>query len=303
VPSFNDDVQGTAAVVLAGILAGLRGLGADLVAQRVVIAGAGAAGTGIAVLLGQVLAAAGLDGPAVRRAIVLVDSRGVVHDGRQDLDPAKRALALPVALASALGLGGDPPASLLEVARALRPTILIGTTGSPGTFSAGVIASLDAEQRPIVMPLSNPTSSCEAAPADILRWSGGRAIVATGSPFEPVHLDGATRPISQANNVYIFPGLGLGAMVAEARRVSDGMIAAAATALAGLVDADDLAAGLLYPPIRDLRPAARAVALAVARQAVAENLAGIAPGTALTAAVDASMWWPDYVPYLGPPAA
>jgi malic enzyme len=297
VPCFNDDVQGTAAVVLGGVLAGLRGLRADLAAQRIVIAGAGAAGTGIASLLGRALGDAGLDAGAIRRAIVLVDSRGLVHAGRSDLDPAKRALALPVELARELGLASDQPAALVAVVRAIQPTILVGTTGAPGTFTEAVIAALDPGQRPIVLPLSNPTSSCEASPDDVMRWSGGRAIVATGSPFPPVHRAGVPGPVSQANNVYVFPGLGLGAMVAEARGVSDSMILAAARTLGELVEAGDLAAGLLYPPIGELRRVARAVAIAVAREAVAAGLAGVASNVDLEAAVDAAAWWPDYVPY------
>jgi malate dehydrogenase (oxaloacetate-decarboxylating) len=196
-----------------------------------------------------------------------------------------------------MGLAADPPPALVDVARATQPTVLIGTTGMPGAFDEAVISALDPSQRPIVLPLSNPTARAEATPGDVLRWSRGRAIVATGSPFAPVELDGLVRPVSQANNVYIFPGLGLGTMVAEASRVTDGMILAAAAALAELVEAADLAAGRLYPPIPELRRAARAVAIAVAREAIATGLAGITPETDLQAAVDAAAWWPDYVPY------
>jgi malic enzyme len=147
------------------------------------------------------------------------------------------------------------------------------------------------------MPLSNPTSSSEALPAEVLRWAGGRALVATGSPFAPVELDGRRHEIGQANNVFVFPGLGLGAIVSEARTMPDELFLVAARTLADQVSTDRLAAGALYPPVEDLRPVTRAVAMAVADAAVDAGLAGIAPGTDVTAEVDAAMWWPDYVPY------
>ena len=297
VPSFNDDVQGTAAVVLAGVLAGLRAQDARIRDQRVVIAGAGAAGIGIAYLLGQAMIGDGLDPARVREAIVLVDSQGLVHGGRLDLDPIKRAVELPAAAADRLGLGGTPPAPLAAVIQAVRPTVLLGTTGTAGSFDETVIRALGAEGRPIVMPLSNPTSSSEATPEEILRLTEGRAIVATGSPFPAVTWGGQVHQISQANNVYIFPGLGLGAIAAEATQVSDAMIMAAATALAAMVSPERLAAGSLYPHIDDLRAAARAIAIAVAREAVAGGQARIHADTDIEAEVDAAIWWPAYVPY------
>jgi malic enzyme len=239
---------------------------------------------------------------AIRRSLVLVDSHGLVHAGRGDLDDAKRALALPVEMAAQLGLRGEPPAGLEAVVRGVRPSILVGTTGVGGTFTEPVIRALAAEaERPIVLPLSNPTSSTEATPSDVLRWSEGRAIVATGSPFPPVTVDRTTHVIGQANNVYVFPGLGLGAIVAEASAVSDGMLLAAARALADETSADQLAAGAIYPPVADLRRVSRAVALAVAREAVATGLAGIPASDDLEREIDRAMWWPAYVPYL--PAA
>jgi malic enzyme len=153
------------------------------------------------------------------------------------------------------------------------------------------------------MPLSNPTTSSEAHPADILRWSGGRAIVAAGSPFPPIEVDGQRHEIGQANNVFVFPGLGLGAIVSEARAMPDDLFLVAARALAGQVSAERLAIGALYPAVDDLRRVTRAVALAVAEAAVAARLAGISPGTDVEAAIDAAMWWPDYVPYEPAPLA
>ena len=276
VPSFNDDVQGTAAVVLAGVLAGLRATGGSLATTRVVLAGAGAAGIGIA----RLLRLAGVETTA------LVDSKGLCHAGRTDLDPSKSTL-------SAAAVDGATP-DLIETIRRVRPTVLVGTTGVGGTFDRDVVgAMLDAlgpGERPIVLPLSNPTSVVEASPADVLAWTDGRALVATGSPFEPVELpDGRRIEIGQANNVFVFPGVGLGAIVAEAPTVTDRMFVLAGETLAAAVTDERLAAGALYPPVTALREVSRAIAIAVAREAGSSDP---------EAAVDAAMWWPDYVPYL-----
>jgi len=234
-------------------------------------------------------------------AIAVVDSRGLVHDWRPDLEPDKADIARPVGRLAADGFaieGGAVP-SLHEVVRVLRPTIVLGATGMPGTFDEALIAAAaDGSARPIVMPLSNPTTSSEASPADILRWSGGRAIVATGSPFEPVEHDGVRHEIGQANNVFVFPGLGLGAIVAEARTMPDRLFLVAARTLAAQVSDERLAAGALYPAVDRLRPVTRAIALAVAAAARDDGLAALAPDADLEAEIDAAMWWPDYVPYL-----
>ncbi len=306
--SFNDDIQGTAATVVSGLLAAMRMLGERLVDQRVVIAGAGAAGIGIARLIRLALLDDGATREAAAAAIAVVDSRGLVHDGRGDLAgdkvevcwPARR-LAVDGFAVRADGTIGpdDAPPSLLEVVRVLRPTILIGATGKPGAFDEALIGALaEGARRPVVMPLSNPTAASEAAPADVLRWSGGRAIVATGSPFPPVEVGGTRREIGQANNVFVFPGLGLGAIVAEARTMPDRFFLVAARTLAAQVDDDRLAAGVIYPPVDRLRSVTRAIALAVATAAREDGLAGLGDDADLEAVIDAAMWWPDYVPYL-----
>jgi malic enzyme len=287
VPSFNDDIQGTAAVVLAGVLAGLRHLDRPLGAQRILLAGAGAAGIGIARLLRAAMAEAGMTDREVAGAVVLVDSRGLVHDARAELDESKRSVAAP----GWLGLSGD---DLLATVESYRPTILVGTTGVAGTFSEDVARAMAAAgDRPIIMPLSNPTAIAEARPEDLLRWTDGRALVATGSPFPPV----GDRVVGQANNVYIFPGLGLGAIVSEATRITDGMALAAARTLAAAVTPERFASGALYPPISSLREVSRSIAMAVAGEAIETGLARSSAST-LEADVDAAMWWPDYVPYL-----
>ena len=302
VPSFNDDVQGTAATVLAGILAGLRRLEQPLAAQRIVLVGAGAAGIGIGRLLRAAMREEGMTDVEIGQRLILVDSRGLVHGTRADLDETKRSLAVSPEAALAHGLDLTAVSTLADVVERVQPTILVGTTGVAGSFTEPVVRTMAAScARPIIFPLSNPTANTEATPADLLAWTDGRAIVATGSPFAPVDHDGVRHEIGQANNVYVFPGIGLGAIVSGARSVSDGMILAAARTLAAAVTDDRLASGALFPPIAALREVSRAVAIAVAREAVTSGMAPAAPH-ALEADIDTAMWWPQYVPYLAPPA-
>jgi malate dehydrogenase (oxaloacetate-decarboxylating) len=280
VPSFNDDIQGTAVVVVAAVLAALRATGRSLADARVVFVGAGAAGIGAAKLLRLAMDDAGLDADHIRSAIALVDSHGLVHSGRTDLDPAKAEFAV--------ALNGDG-VSLLETVRDRRPTFMVGTTGTAGTFDEPVVRAmadaLGPTETPTILPLSNPTSSSEATPAQCFAWTGGRALVATGSPFDPVTVDGQRVGVAQANNVYVFPGVGLGAIVSEAPLVTDQMFLVAARTLAASVSDERLGAGFLFPPIGELRSVARAIAVAVA-------------GPGFEREIDAAMWRPDYVPYL-----
>jgi malic enzyme len=282
----------------------MRLTGERLVDQRVVIAGSGAAGIGIARLIRLALVEDGASEDAAGAAISVVDSRGLVHAGRTDLDGEKRSVARSAVALATDGLvveaGGRPP-GLLAVVRAIRPTILLGATGMPGTFDEPVIEAIVerlGDRRPIIMPLSNPTTACEAPPAEILRWSDGRALVATGSPFAAVDVGGTLRQVGQANNVFVFPGLGLGAIVAEARSMPDGLFLTAARTLATQVTDERLATGALYPPVDALRPVTRAIARAVAAEAVAAEVAGVTADVDLDAEIDAAMWWPDYVPYV-----
>jgi len=300
--SFNDDIQGTAAVVVGGVLAGLRYLGTGWADQRIVLAGAGASGTGIARLLRLAMAADGVDERTIGRAIVPVDSTGLVLDARPDLDPAKREIALSTDAAEDYGLltlgYGGRPAGLLETVRRVRPTVLVGATGVAGTFDETILRAVaEGSPRPIVLPLSNPTSASEATAEQVLRWTDGRALVATGSPFDAVTLDGVRHEVGQANNVFVFPGVGLAVIAAEIREVTDAMLLAAARTLAEQVDRTRLAAGALYPPVQALRQVSRAVAVAVAREACSSGLAGIDAATVETE-VDRAMWWPAYVPYV-----
>ena len=288
-PSFNDDIQGTAAVAVAGIFAASRAAGRKLVDERVVIAGAGAAGVGIARLFQGALRREGVLGEALRPSVAMLDSKGLVVDAQ---DEYRRDLAWTGDLASAHGLRAG--SSLLDVVRAAKPTILVGVSGVPGLFDEGIVRTMAAQvERPGIFPLSNPTSSSEARPADVMAWTEGRALMATGSPFEPVEIAGRTIRIGQGNNAFVFPGVGLGVLVSEAREVTDGMFAAAADALASQLPEEDLQAGSLFPRIAGLRAITARVAAAVVRQAVTDGVARNAPEDPAEA-VAAAMWDPVY---------
>ncbi|HVQ23230.1 MAG TPA: malic enzyme-like NAD(P)-binding protein, partial [Candidatus Saccharimonadia bacterium] len=241
----------------------------------------------------------GADAGTPTRNIILVDSQGMIHQDRTDIDATKRDFARPRELLLADGLFAAGPIDLLVTVRAIRPTILIGTTSTHGTFDERVIRSMaDATPRPIIMPLSNPTSASEADPADILAWTDGRALIATGSPFAPVEFAGRRHVFGQGNNVFIFPGVGLGAVVAEVRTIPDTLFLAAAHALADLVSVERFASGALYPAVSDLRQVARAVAIAVVDEAMLRDLTDLPPDVDVAAEVDRAMWWPAYVPYI-----
>ncbi len=288
-PSFNDDIQGTAAVAVAGIFAASRAAGRKLVDERLVIAGAGAAGVGIARLFQGALRREGVLGEALRPSVAMLDSKGLVVDAQ---DEYRRDLAWTGDLASAHGLRAG--SSLLDVVRAAKPTILVGVSGVPGLFDEGIVRTMAAQvERPGIFPLSNPTSSSEARPADVMAWTEGRALMATGSPFEPVEIAGRTIRIGQGNNAFVFPGVGLGVLVSEAREVTDGMFAAAADALAAQLPDEDLQAGSLFPRIAGLRAITARVAAAVVRQAVTDGVARNAPEDPAEA-VAAAMWDPVY---------
>jgi malic enzyme len=294
ITSFNDDIQGTAAVVVAGILAALRVRGEPMARQRLVFVGAGAAGVGIARLAETVMRAEGAGADEIRRAVVMVDSRGLVFEGREHVDDDKRPFSLPGSELAGFGFGPAAQYDLDTVVRQLAPTILIGTSGTAGAFTEAAIREMAAQTPvPIVLPLSNPTANSDATPADVLRWSEGRALVATGSAFAPVLVGRDERVIGQANNVFIFPGVGLGAIASRTREVTDRMFLIAATTLAGMVSAERLKHGALYPHLAELRPISRAVAVAVAREASESGLSQV-PADDIEAAVDAAMWVPGY---------
>ena len=301
ITSFNDDIQGTGAVVLAGILAAVRALGRPLADQRFLFLGAGAAGTGIARLMRTAMQADGVDDAVIRRAIVTADTKGLVFAARDQLDADKREFALGPAEMAGFGLSNASPGDrfgLEQVVAAVKPTFLIGTSGVPGAFTERAIREMAAHaDRPVVFPLSNPTAKTEAVPADILAWTDGRALVATGSPFDPVVFDGKTHVIGQANNVFIFPGVGLGAIVAEAHEITEDMFLIAARTLAEMVPADRLAAGSLYPAASDLREVSRRIAVNVVSQCRDCGVGRLYRDEEILDAIDAAMWFPEYLPY------
>jgi malic enzyme len=301
ITSFNDDIQGTGAVILAGILAAVRAVGRPLGEQRFVFLGAGAAGTGIARLVHAAMIAEGLDAASAKRAIVTVDTKGLVFLDRDQLDDDKREFALTGAELSSYGFAGLSPTDRLDLAAVIakvKPTTLIGTSGVAGAFTEASIREMAAHtERPVIFPLSNPTAKTEAIPADILAWTEGRALIATGSPFEAVRVDGVDHVIGQANNVFIFPGLGLGAIVAEAREITDEMFLLAARTLAEMVAPERLAVGALYPAVSDLRRVSREIAAKVVCQSRDCGVGRLYRDEEVFDAVDSAMWYPDYLPY------
>ncbi len=295
--TFNDDIQGTAAVVVAGLYAALRITGQSMRDQRIVIAGAGASAQGIADLIVSALAEAGLSREQAIRRIWTTDSKGLVTLSRPALDDFKKTYARPAEEVAAFTCANCTHITLAETIRNSKPTILIGTSGTAGTFSEEVVAAMAAvNERPIVFPLSNPTSKSECTPEEALRWSAGRAVVATGSPFGPVTVEGRRYRIGQCNNSFIFPGVGLGLTVSRARTVSDGVFLEAAKSLAAQVTHEDLAECAIYPRLARIRDCSLGVACATARKVIAEGHAGIDPIENLEETMQRAMWFPSYLP-------
>ncbi len=281
---FNDDIQGTAAVALAGVYASTRISGLDFGDLTIMFLGAGSAATGIADLMAPAFMAAGLTGEEARRRLWFVDEHGLLTKGRHGLGPHN----IPYAHDHA-------PASFVEAIHDLKPNVLIGATGAPGTFTEPVIAAMaEINPQPAIFALSNPTSRAECTAQQVYAWSEGRAIFASGSPFAPVMVGGKDRHPGQGNNAYIFPGIGLGAVVCGARRITDEMFLAAARALADRVRDDDLAAGSIYPPLSIIRSLSRSIAVVVAEVAYAQDLASAPKPDDLEQAIAEYMYDPHY---------
>ncbi|MCP4250236.1 MAG: NAD-dependent malic enzyme [bacterium] len=294
-PCFNDDIQGTAAVTAAAVLAGLRITGQPLSEQRIVYLGAGAACTGIARLLATLMKAQGASDDAVREAHLMFDSKGLIREGRNIREAHKREFAVTDAAAARYGIDSDDPSPEQVVAK-VKPTVLVGATASPGTFTKSLIEQMAANvDRPIILPLSNPTHKAECSAAEAIAWTDGRALVATGSPFADVEHQGRRHVIGQANNVFIFPGVGLGAIISEVQQITREMFAAAAETLAESVSEDRLACGALLPHQDDLRAVSAKIAVAVVRYASRNNLGRHIPDFEVDQVVAESMWYPDYV--------
>ena len=283
--AFNDDIQGTASVTLAGLYSALRLTGQSLKDQTVLFLGAGEAGIGIGDLIVVAMREEGLTEDEARRRCWFVDSKGLVVAGRTDLAAHKRPYAHDHAFVQ----------DLLTTVETLRPTALIGVSGVPQSFTQPVVEAMARiNQRPIIFALSNPTSKSECTAEQAYQWSGGRAIFASGSPFDAVTLNGATFIPGQANNSYIFPGVGLGVVASQAQLVTDEMFFAAAKALAEKVSEDDLKTGCLYPPLSKIREVSLAIATAVAEIAFRQGVAGIPRPPDLTAYIQSQMYVPEY---------
>jgi malic enzyme len=297
--SFNDDIQGTAATALGGILAALRHMNQPLSKQRILYVGAGSAASGISQLIRMAMIEEGMDTQAIRRAHVFMDSDGLLHAGRNlGADPQKLAAALDEATMAHYGLPTSG-ADLETVIRHVKPTILLGTAAVGSVFTEGALRQMAKTcDRPIILPFSNPTSKAECTAEQAITWTDGRAIVATGSPFEPVSFNGRTHTIGQGNNVFIFPGVGLGCLVAQARLVTDAMFLNAARALATCVSAERFAQGAVFPDQSDLRAVTVKIACSVVKEASDENIGRRMEDQDIEATVREAMWYPDYPQYV-----
>ncbi len=295
--TFNDDIQSTAAVVTATVLAAAKATGKSLTSQRVVIFGAGSAGCGIARQLMNAMIEDGLSEDEAKKRFYALDSRGLLLDD-QELADYKKPFARGRDEIEDWDLADDDQVQLIDVVHNAGPTILVGTSGQGGAFGEQVVRSMAAQvDEPIILALSNPKSNSEAAPQDVMDWTDGKALISTGSPFDPVQVGGEHYTVDQANNVYIFPGLGLGAVAARAERISDAMFSVAARALGGEFPVDADGPGHLLPAIGELRDVSRTLARAVARQARDEGLCESCSDAAMDASIDTCMWSPAYRPY------
>jgi malate dehydrogenase (oxaloacetate-decarboxylating) len=290
---FNDDIQGTGAITLAAILAGVRIARTSLAEQRVVVFGAGTAGVGIADQIRDAMVRAGAEPQAATRQVWLVDRQGLLLDDMSDLRDFQVPYARPAAETAGFDRDDEGQIGLAATVAAVHPTIMVGTSTVGGAFTETVVKEMAAHvERPLIFPLSNPTEKIEAHPADLIRWTDGRALIGTGTPWGPVPHNGVDYKIGQANNASVFPGIGLGTVVARATHVTPGMIRAAADAVAGLVDTATPGASVL-PDVSSLRAVSATVAVAVVGQAVAEGVAQAKHEDVVQAVQDA-MWLPVY---------
>jgi malate dehydrogenase (oxaloacetate-decarboxylating) len=297
-PSFNDDIQGTGAVALAGILAACHLREESLRDEIFVIHGAGAGGVGVAWAVREGLVRAGLSPEEAKARVFVLDSQGLLLADR-DIEGYKREFAHERAAVRGWEFAGDTP-DLVETIRNAKATVLLGLSGRAGAFDEEVVRTMGENHKwPIIFPLSNPTSSAEAKPIDIFRWTDGQAIVATGSPFEPVMMRGVTHPIGQGNNAFIFPGLGFGAILSDAKSITDAMVLEASQALADYTIEKYVAGGLIYPPVSDLQETSVRVATRVVQQAVKD---GVARRQNLPDDIEAFVrdrfWRPTYLPFV-----
>ena len=296
--TFNDDIQGTASIAAGTLLAAINVTGVKLTDQRIAVLGAGSAGCGISNLLLRAMVDAGLAEDQARASFYLVDRNGLIVEGMEGITPAQTPFVQQRDAVDTWVLEKPYQIGLLEVMRNAKPTVLIGVSGQAGAFTEPVIREMAKHvQRPVIFPLSNPTSRSEGIPQHLMEWTDGRALIGTGSPFAPVTWNGKTTPVDQTNNSYIFPGIGLGVLGARARRVTDGMFMVAAKVVAAMSPTAQDHNGRLLPPVDQLRAVSLAVAKAVAVQAQVDGVAEACDETTLAKRIEAMVWEPRYRPY------
>lgn len=295
--TFNDDIQGTAAVTAATVLSALSVTGAPVEQQRIVFVGFGTAGVGIADMLVQFMRDKGLSDAEARSRIYAFDADGLLIDTRKDMTSEKAAYARKSEEVHSWR-NANGKFSLVEIVRNAKPSVLIGVSGQAGVFTEEVVREMARHtERPVILPLSNPTSRSEAEPADVMKWTKGKALIGTGSPFDPVKINGTQIHIAQTNNSYIFPGLALGIIASKARRVSDAMIKAASLELARHAPTQKDKNASLLPPISEIRKLSRHIGESVGKQALREGLSPLENEEELSRAIDENIWEPVYVPY------
>src|SRR5579872_1583383 len=296
--TFNDDIQGTAAIAVGALLAAVNVTGEPLRNQRIAVFGAGSAGTGICALLRRAMIEAGDSERDARDRFYLVDREGLLTDDMAGLQPFQAPFAQPRNRVADWILQTPGRIALADVIANAKPTVLIGTSGQPHAFTENIVRAMARHApRPIIFPLSNPTERSEATPHDLLEWTDGRAVIGTGSPFPPARRQGREARVDQTNNAYVYPGIGLGAIAVRARAISDAMFLAAARTVAERSPARRDPQANLLPPLVELREISFHVAFAVAKQAIAEGLAAPKTAEQIAAAVQAKMWEPVYAVY------
>ena len=293
--SFNDDIQGTGVVAIAAVLAAIKHTQSPVADQRIVIFGAGTAGMGVADDLCKAMCRTGLSKQQAREKFWLIDRSGLLTEHSENVTASQQPYLRRNSEINHWKISDEKHISLLEVVENVKPTILIGASAQPGAFTQRIIETMAQHvKHPVIFPLSNPTEKCEAIPDDLLQWTRGEALIATGSPFEDSHYNNKTIPINQCNNYLAFPGIGLGVISVKAKHVTDNMLWAASLALSEYSNTET---GCLLPSIAQAQEASRRIAIAVAKAAIDEGLAQIKPGISIDALIDKNIWEPHYLPY------
>jgi malate dehydrogenase (oxaloacetate-decarboxylating) len=297
--TFNDDIQGTAAIATGTLLAAVQATHANIKDQRVVVVGGGSAGCGISSLMAQAMMDAGLSEAEAHSRFYLIDAHGLLTEDTPNLQSFQQPFGQKKSALKDWSLRQAGTISFFDVVKNAKPTVMLGVSGQPGLFTEEIVKLMASQvKQPVIFPLSNPTSRSEATPDDIMKWTEGRAIIGTGSPFPDIMHKGKPRRVDQTNNAYIFPGMGLGIIAVKAKHVTDRMFMVAAKALADLSPAKHNPDANLLPPLDQIRAVSRRVAIDVAMEAVKAGLAHSMTEAEVIAAVDAKMWHPDYIPYV-----